>query len=160
MITPPLSLYVHFPWCVAKCPYCDFNSHGLRGELPEREYVDALLIDLERELARSAPRPIVTVFFGGGTPSLIDAKQVARVIDKLSDRLVRFAATIVGPAHAEDVMTDGVLGTSIPRATVWRTTMTATTTTTDAAARVRELSRGRPRRGPGPRPGPPVRPES
>lgn len=81
MSPPPLSLYVHFPWCEAKCPYCDFNSHALRSDLPETGYVDALLIDLQRELKRSGTRPIQTVFFGGGTPSLIAAGEIARVIE-------------------------------------------------------------------------------
>lgn len=83
---PPLSLYVHFPWCESKCPYCDFNSHGLRGPLPEADYVDTLLVDLERELQATAPRPIETVFFGGGTPSLIDPSQIARLLARLQER--------------------------------------------------------------------------
>ena len=67
----PLALYAHFPWCVKKCPYCDFNSHALRGEVPEREYVDALIKDLEFELSLTPdPRPLTSVFFGGGTPVL------------------------------------------------------------------------------------------
>jgi oxygen-independent coproporphyrinogen-3 oxidase len=67
---PPLALYVHFPWCVRKCPYCDFNSHAIKGPLPERRYVELLLRDFEREAARLRPRPIETIFLGGGTPSL------------------------------------------------------------------------------------------
>ena len=86
MTPPPLSLYVHFPWCVAKCPYCDFNSHALRSDLPETEYVDALLLDLERELERSGTRPIESVFFGGGTPSLISPHEIARLIELLHCR--------------------------------------------------------------------------
>ncbi|MDH3587963.1 MAG: radical SAM family heme chaperone HemW [Gammaproteobacteria bacterium] len=84
---PPLSLYVHFPWCVRKCPYCDFNSHTLRRELPEQTYVDALLKDLDEELSRSAGRPVVSVFIGGGTPSLISPEQIARVLERLAGRL-------------------------------------------------------------------------
>ena len=76
---PPLSLYVHVPWCVRKCPYCDFNSHELRGELPEQQYVRALLADLEQALPSIWGRRIHTVFFGGGTPSLLSA----RVLDDL-----------------------------------------------------------------------------
>lgn len=72
MPLPPLSLYIHTPWCVRKCPYCDFNSHE-RGELPEREYLDALLLDLEQDLAMTGERPVETVFIGGGTPSLMSA---------------------------------------------------------------------------------------
>ncbi|HET7306798.1 MAG TPA: radical SAM family heme chaperone HemW [Gammaproteobacteria bacterium] len=78
---PPLSLYVHLPWCVQKCPYCDFNSHPLRAALPEQDYLDALLRDLADELARAPDRTIDTVFFGGGTPSLFSAEAIARVLD-------------------------------------------------------------------------------
>ncbi|MDR2788860.1 MAG: radical SAM family heme chaperone HemW [Candidatus Accumulibacter sp.] len=70
---PPLSLYVHVPWCVKKCPYCDFNSYPLRGGLPEAEYVAALAADLESALPLVQGRRIVSVFFGGGTPSLLSA---------------------------------------------------------------------------------------
>ncbi|MCH8551778.1 MAG: radical SAM family heme chaperone HemW [Natronospirillum sp.] len=82
----PLGLYVHFPWCVRKCPYCDFNSHEANGELPAREYVDALLRDLEQEAPTLAGRQIESVFFGGGTPSLISGREVGRVIDELVAR--------------------------------------------------------------------------
>src|SRR3569833_4769286 len=64
---PPLSLYVHLPWCVRKCPYCDFNSHAARDAVPERAYIDALIKDLEQELPSNWGRPIETVFLGGGT---------------------------------------------------------------------------------------------
>ncbi len=67
---PPLSLYIHTPWCVRKCPYCDFNSHE-RGELPEEAYLQALLVDLEQDLQLAGERPVETVFIGGGTPSLM-----------------------------------------------------------------------------------------
>lgn len=73
---PPLSLYVHVPWCVRKCPYCDFNSHEQRGDIPERAYVDALLDDLTDELPSIWGRSISTVFIGGGTPSLLSARAV------------------------------------------------------------------------------------
>src|SRR5688500_15944327 len=66
----PLSLYVHLPWCVRKCPYCDFNSYEARGALPDLEYVDALLRDLRAELPLAQGRAIETIFLGGGTPSL------------------------------------------------------------------------------------------
>lgn len=89
----PLSLYVHFPWCVRKCPYCDFNSHALRGEVPEHEYVDALLRDLDFELLEAEPRPLRSIFCGGGTPSLFSAAAVGRLLEGLATRL-RFAADI------------------------------------------------------------------
>jgi len=84
---PPLSLYVHLPWCVRKCPYCDFNSHALRGELPQDEYVAALLRDLEYELPRAWGRTIQTVFLGGGTPSLFDPAHIDRLLSGIRARL-------------------------------------------------------------------------
>ena len=84
----PLSLYVHFPWCVKKCPYCDFNSHALRGEIPEAEYVDALLRDLDFELSLTPnPQPLTSVFFGGGTPSLFSAGAIGRVLEQAARRI-------------------------------------------------------------------------
>jgi putative oxygen-independent coproporphyrinogen III oxidase len=84
---PPLSVYVHFPWCVSKCPYCDFNSHALREALPEDRYVDTLIEDLHvqarRLMSQPAPREVVSVFMGGGTPSLFSPGAIARVIDAL-----------------------------------------------------------------------------
>ncbi|MDE2196629.1 MAG: radical SAM family heme chaperone HemW [Gammaproteobacteria bacterium] len=87
LTTPPLSLYVHLPWCVRKCPYCDFNSHALRDKLPEAEYVAALIRDLEQDLPRVADRQIETVFFGGGTPSLFSAESIARILTAVHQRL-------------------------------------------------------------------------
>ena len=94
----PLSLYVHFPWCVRKCPYCDFNSHTLRGELPEDQYIDALIGDLDFELsnmpAEPAPaRPLRSIFFGGGTPSLFSGRALGRLLEHAAARL-RFAHDI------------------------------------------------------------------
>ncbi|HEX7381149.1 MAG TPA: radical SAM family heme chaperone HemW [Nevskiaceae bacterium] len=84
----PLALYVHFPWCVRKCPYCDFNSHMLRGELPEDAYVDALARDLDFELREAPdPRPLTSIFFGGGTPSLFSDRGIGRVLDVVSQRM-------------------------------------------------------------------------
>ena len=80
MTLPPLSLYVHFPWCVAKCPYCDFNSHALHGELPESLYIEALERDIAYQSAQVGARPVVSVFLGGGTPSLFSAEGIARVL--------------------------------------------------------------------------------
>jgi oxygen-independent coproporphyrinogen-3 oxidase len=84
---PPLSLYVHFPWCVRKCPYCDFNSHAVRGAMPERAYGDALLRDLDMELPSVEGRRIETIFFGGGTPSLFAPESVARLLDGVRARI-------------------------------------------------------------------------
>ena len=78
---PPLSLYVHFPWCVRKCPYCDFNSYTLHGELEERRYVEALERDLEAQAREVRGREVVSIFFGGGTPSLFSPDAIGRVIE-------------------------------------------------------------------------------
>jgi putative oxygen-independent coproporphyrinogen III oxidase len=80
-------VYVHLPWCVRKCPYCDFNSHELRGAAPFAAYVDALLEDLEQDLPLAGGRPVATVFFGGGTPSLCPPALIARFLDGLAARL-------------------------------------------------------------------------
>jgi putative oxygen-independent coproporphyrinogen III oxidase len=77
---PPLSLYIHIPWCVHKCPYCDFNSHEARGAIPEQEYVAALIRDLEMGLPLIWGRKVYTVFFGGGTPSLLSGESVAEIL--------------------------------------------------------------------------------
>jgi oxygen-independent coproporphyrinogen-3 oxidase len=88
---PPLALYVHIPWCVKKCPYCDFNSHRAAGALPVDAYVAALLADLKRDAAMAEGRRIDSVFFGGGTPSLFPPEAIARILDG-ADRLLPFAA--------------------------------------------------------------------
>jgi oxygen-independent coproporphyrinogen-3 oxidase len=84
----PLSLYVHFPWCVRKCPYCDFNSHALRGEIPEDHYIAALIRDLDFELSQTPDsRPLTSVFLGGGTPSLFSGKSVGRLLEAVQARM-------------------------------------------------------------------------
>src|SRR5690606_544698 len=88
---PPLALYVHIPWCVRKCPYCDFNSHAAGPELPEAQYVDALLEDLDTDLPMAGDRELVSIFFGGGTPSLFSAAALDRLLQGVARRL-RFAA--------------------------------------------------------------------
>ena len=80
MIAPPLSLYIHLPWCVRKCPYCDFNSHAASGGIPERDYVAALTRDLEAALPLVWGRKVVSVFFGGGTPSLFSARSLDDIL--------------------------------------------------------------------------------
>lgn len=91
---PPLSLYVHLPWCVRKCPYCDFNSFRASGDLPEAQYVDALLRDLELETAHCAGRLVETIFIGGGTPSLFSGAAIARLL-----RGVRRRVAVAGGAE-------------------------------------------------------------
>jgi putative oxygen-independent coproporphyrinogen III oxidase len=80
MIAPPLALYAHFPWCVQKCPYCDFNSYTLRDELPEQRYVDALLRDFDAQLPEVSGRTLTSIFLGGGTPSLFSPASIGRLI--------------------------------------------------------------------------------
>jgi putative oxygen-independent coproporphyrinogen III oxidase len=85
---PPLSLYVHFPWCVRKCPYCDFNSHTLQGALPERRYLGALLTDLTQEAAAVRGRGVLSIFFGGGTPSLFAPQSLAQLLESIGAELM------------------------------------------------------------------------
>jgi len=80
---PPLALYAHFPWCVQKCPYCDFNSYTLKEQLPEERYIDTLLRDLDAQLPAVAGRRFVSVFLGGGTPSLFSPAAIARLLDRV-----------------------------------------------------------------------------
>ena len=84
---PPLSLYVHLPWCLRKCPYCDFNSHERKGDLPEAEYLDALRADLEAALPLVWGRRVISVFIGGGTPSLFSPAGIDRLIADIRARL-------------------------------------------------------------------------
>ena len=123
---PPLSLYVHIPWCVHKCPYCDFNSHEVRAsrsrhpasrdisaslhvKIPEQEYIDALLRDLEQDIPRAWGRPVYSIFIGGGTPSLFSPGAIDRLLSGIRARLpldqnieITLEAnpgTVVAPAH-------------------------------------------------------------
>jgi oxygen-independent coproporphyrinogen-3 oxidase len=92
-LLPPLSLYIHIPWCVRKCPYCDFNSHAASPVLPEEEYVDALLADLDLDLPHVYGRELQSIFFGGGTPSLFSAQALGRLLKGVEQR-IRFAHDI------------------------------------------------------------------
>lgn len=84
LIPPNLSLYVHIPWCIQKCPYCDFNSHALKSEIPEKQYVDALLDDLDTDISRYSlkddSRKLHSIFIGGGTPSLLSPEEIGRLL--------------------------------------------------------------------------------
>jgi oxygen-independent coproporphyrinogen-3 oxidase len=100
---PPLSLYIHFPWCVRKCPYCDFNSHEAKGELPEKEYLDAVRADLEQSLPMIWGRPIRTIFIGGGTPSLMSAAGL--------DRLMSDVRTLLPLEHGAEITMEANPGT-------------------------------------------------
>ncbi len=83
---PPLSLYIHIPWCVKKCPYCDFNSHEMPSSLPEEEYVKVLCQDFDRDFGFCGERPIHSIFIGGGTPSLFQAKSFERILQHIRSR--------------------------------------------------------------------------
>ena len=85
---PPLSLYIHIPWCIKKCPYCDFNSHAVKGDTPEAAYIDALLKDLAKDVQRYAiTRPIGSIFIGGGTPSLFSPESINRLLRGIEQQL-------------------------------------------------------------------------
>jgi putative oxygen-independent coproporphyrinogen III oxidase len=123
LIAPPLALYVHMPWCVKKCPYCDFNSHGVRGEPPYATYVETLLADLDADRIDFGEalheRPIVSVFFGGGTPSLFAPELIARFLDGARERL-RFVdhceiTLETNPGTVEHGRFDGYLAAGVNR---------------------------------------------
>ena len=84
---PPLSLYVHLPWCLKKCPYCDFNSHEVADEMPEQRYIDALVADLEASLPLIWGRSVHSIFIGGGTPSLFSPQAIDRLLGAIRARL-------------------------------------------------------------------------
>ncbi len=86
MKTPPLALYVHLPWCVRKCPYCDFNSHTAGDAAPKRRYIDALRRDLLHERERADDRPLQSIFLGGGTPSLFSPDEIAELLQAVRDQ--------------------------------------------------------------------------
>ncbi len=91
--TIPLTLYIHLPWCVRKCPYCDFNSHEVKNSLPEELYINALLRDLESHLPKIWGRRLLSIFFGGGTPSLFSASGIEKILEGVH-RLLRFGPEI------------------------------------------------------------------
>ncbi len=93
--TPPLSLYIHIPWCVEKCPYCDFNSHALKNIIPEHDYVNALIEDLDADITRFNldNRPLLSIFIGGGTPSLFSAQAIKNLLTQVLSRF----------KHSEDI---------------------------------------------------------
>lgn len=119
MNLPPLGLYVHTPWCVRKCPYCDFNSHSFRGDLPEQAYLDALQEDLEHDLPFIQGRVIDTLFIGGGTPSLMSPDFFGRLFDMLH-RYLTFADSAeitleANPGTVEQSRFEGFRGAGINR---------------------------------------------
>jgi oxygen-independent coproporphyrinogen-3 oxidase len=123
LVAPPLSLYIHIPWCVKKCPYCDFNSHARGEAVPVDAYVDALLADLGDELARFeraiAGRPLRSIFFGGGTPSLFAPDAIARILDGIAARMPLESGSEVtletNPGTVEHGRFDGYLAAGVNR---------------------------------------------
>ena len=126
LIAPPLSLYIHIPWCVRKCPYCDFNSHEHDGALPVAAYVEALLADLDLDLREFdgalAGRALHSVFFGGGTPSLFAPDAIARILDGVAARIALPRAMEVtletNPGTVEHGRFDGYLAAGVKRLSV------------------------------------------
>ncbi|MFC5742758.1 radical SAM family heme chaperone HemW [Dyella tabacisoli] len=124
LLAPPLSLYVHMPWCVKKCPYCDFNSHGLRSEPPPyAAYIDHLLADLDADLADFGAaltgRPVLSIFFGGGTPSLFAPELIDRFLDGVRARVSLADTTEItletNPGTVEHGRFDGYLAAGVNR---------------------------------------------
>jgi oxygen-independent coproporphyrinogen-3 oxidase len=124
LLAPPLSLYIHMPWCVKKCPYCDFNSHGLRNTPPPyAEYIDHLLADLDADRGdfgtALAGRPVVSIFFGGGTPSLFSPELIERLLDGVRERLPLAADAEItletNPGTVEHGRFDGYLKAGVNR---------------------------------------------
>jgi len=89
MKLPPISLYIHFPWCIEKCPYCDFNSHKLKGDIPEDAYLQAMMSDLKNDIVYVQGRQLESIFMGGGTPSLLSAKGIAWLLSEI-EKLIPF----------------------------------------------------------------------
>jgi oxygen-independent coproporphyrinogen-3 oxidase len=116
---PPLSLYIHLPWCVRKCPYCDFNSHQRPQVLPEAAYVEALLGDLDHDLPAVYGRPLLSIFFGGGTPSLFSAASIGAILDGVRSRFrLRPGAEVTletNPGTAEYDRFEGYLEAGVNR---------------------------------------------
>lgn len=111
MMLPPLSLYIHVPWCVRKCPYCDFNSHQQPTTIPEDEYIDALIADLREEAALAPKRRIHSIFIGGGTPSLLSAAAYQRLFDAIDSIVgIESGAEITLEANPGTVEQDKFIG--------------------------------------------------
>lgn len=110
---PPLAVYIHVPWCVRKCPYCDFNSHPQRGALPERAFVAALAEDLAHDAALVSGRTVTSIFFGGGTPSLLSPDAIAAILQHVH-------ATLSIAANAEVTLEANPGATEIAALSAWR----------------------------------------
>lgn len=119
---PPLSLYIHIPWCIRKCPYCDFNSHVADQKIPESDYVTALLQDLDQQLSAIEQRKLVSIFFGGGTPSLFSPAAIAKILN-YAEQKIGFAPTIeitleANPGAAEQQQFSGYRAAGVNRLSI------------------------------------------
>jgi oxygen-independent coproporphyrinogen-3 oxidase len=119
---PPLSVYVHIPWCVRKCPYCDFNSHEAREDIREADYIDALISDLESALPSVWGRTVQTVFIGGGTPSLLAPESIERLLSALRARVLLLPDAEItleaNPGTVEAARFDGLRAAGVTRLSV------------------------------------------
>ena len=113
LTTPPLSLYIHIPWCVEKCPYCDFNSHALKSKIPEQDYVQALIADLDADIERFnlKNRPLHSIFIGGGTPSLFSAQSIENLLNQVFSRFINGASQSSSPEKLIEVTLEANPGT-------------------------------------------------
>ncbi|MDO6506661.1 radical SAM family heme chaperone HemW [Colwellia sp. 4_MG-2023] len=113
LTTPPLSLYIHIPWCVEKCPYCDFNSHALKSKIPEQDYVQALIADLDADIERFnlQKRPLHSIFIGGGTPSLFSAQSIESLLQQVFSRFINGALQSAAPEELIEVTLEANPGT-------------------------------------------------
>lgn len=123
MTLPPLSVYVHVPWCVRKCPYCDFNSHALDpAEIPEADFLARLLEDLDQDAPLAQGREVVSVFFGGGTPSLLSATTIGAILEALNNRLGLAADCEItleaNPGTVDESRFEGLRGAGVNRLSV------------------------------------------
>jgi len=118
----PLGLYIHLPWCIRKCPYCDFNSHEGSDRLPFEDYISALLADFEAELKHFNGRPITSIFIGGGTPSLFPADLIGQLLDglrRLGDIDAQIEITLeANPGAADAARFESFLGVGINRLSI------------------------------------------
>ena len=118
----PLSAYVHLPWCVRKCPYCDFNSHENKELFNERDYIDCLLEDFKRDLHLSQERPLESIFIGGGTPSLIQVEEIDRLLEGIKKQ-ISFDSNIeitieANPASSQDDYFQALCQTAVNRVSI------------------------------------------
>jgi oxygen-independent coproporphyrinogen-3 oxidase len=127
-VLPPLALYVHLPWCVRKCPYCDFNSHERASALPEADYVSALIADLEGMLPSVWGRRIVSIFIGGGTPSLFSPEAIERMLSEIRARItIEPTAEITLEANPGPSRPAAFAATARPASTAFRSACRAST---------------------------------